>query len=251
MRRSRPSHLGARLSAAAPVPLPKEIVMFRKLLVALALPLLVASSLAWAQEAAAPEEESAEPRQPMQWGLYGGWVSGGDVSATDFYNSPPDGQPATASLTPAIEDMTEFGGIWAIALSKRTWFQVRVAVGQTTYYDTPNGRVDSLVYSIDAGVMPHWEWGFYQLGIPFGVGWAQADADGPLAEGDVPGANYNLPLKSGGAPTYFLGVYNGFKLSENWALFLDVRIKNYSGLLNVTETALRTPEITAGFVQTF
>ena len=62
--------------------------------------------------------------------------------------------------------------------------------------------------------MPRWEWGFYQLGIPFGIGWAQFDADGPLADGDIPGANYTLALKSDGAPTYFLGVYNGFKLGE-------------------------------------
>jgi len=225
--------------------------MSRKLLVALVLPLFVASSLAWAQDAAAPDEAAAEPRQPMQWGLYAGWVAGGDVSGAKFYATPPGPEQASASLTPAIDDITEFGGIFAIALSKRTWAQFRVAVGQTTYYDTPNGDVDSLVYSIDVGLMPQWEWGFYQLGIPFGVGWAQADADGVLADGDIPGANYNLTLKSGGGPTYYLGIYNGFKIGEKWAVFLDARIKNYSMLLNVTEESLRTTEITAGFVQTF
>jgi hypothetical protein len=225
--------------------------MSRKLLVALVLPLLVASSLAWAQDAAAPDAAAAEPRQPMQWGLYAGWVAGGTVSQADLYTTPPDGEPATATLTPEIEDIKEFGGIFALALSKRTWAQFRVAVGQTTYYDTPNGRIDSLVYSIDVGLMPHWEWGFYQLGIPFGVGWAQADADGALADGDIPGANYTLALKSGGGATYYLGVYNGFKLSENWAIFLDARMKSYSALLTVTETSLRTPEVTVGFVQTF
>jgi len=131
-------------------------------------------------------------------GLYAGWVAGGDVSGAKFYATPPGPEQTSASLTPAIDDITEFGGIFAIALSKRTWAQFRVAVGQTTYYDTPNGDVDSLVYSIDVGLMPQWEWGFYQLGIPFGVGWAQADADGVLADGDIPGANYNLTLKSGG-----------------------------------------------------
>ena len=99
--------------------------------------------------------------------------------------------------------------------------------------------------------MPYWEWGFYQLGIPFGIGWAQADADGPLADGDIPGANYTLSLKSAGAPTYYLGVYNGFKLGEKWALFLDVRMKNFHRLVNVTEESLFTPEATIGFVQTF
>jgi hypothetical protein len=225
--------------------------MSRKLLVVLALPLLLASSLAWAQDAAAPDEAAAEPRQPMQWGLYLGWVGGGDVSGAEFYSQPPDGQPATANLTPAIDDITEIGGIWAIALSKRTWFQVRAAIGESTYYDTPNGRVDTRIYSIDAGLMPFWEWGFYKLGIPLGVGWAQSDADGALADGDIPGANYTLALKSGGGATYYLGVYNGFKLSENWAIFLDARLKSYSALLTVTETSLRTPEVTVGFVQTF
>ncbi|MCU0253486.1 MAG: hypothetical protein MUE47_03000 [Acidobacteria bacterium] len=225
--------------------------MPRKLLVALALSLLLASSLAWAQEAAAPDETPAEPRQPMQWGLYLGWASGGDVSQARFYSQSPDGQPTGARLTPAVDDFTEIGGIWAIALSKRTWFQVRAAVAETTYFDTPNGDIDALVYMVDAGLMPHWEWGFYKLGIPFGIGWAQADADEALADGDIPGANYTLALKSGGAPTYYLGLYNGFMLSEKWELFLDVRLKTFTGLLNVTETNLRSTEVTAGFVQTF
>lgn len=242
---------GRWLHAAAPVPLPKETVMSRKLLVVLALPLLLASSLAWAQDAAAPDEAAAEPRQPMQWGLYLGWVAGGDVSDADFYSQPPDGQPATANLTPAIDDITEIGGIWAIALSKRTWFQVRASIAESTYFDTPNGRVDTTIYSIDAGLMPFWEWGFYKLGIPLGVGWAQSDADGALADGDIPGANYTIPLKSGGGPTYYLGVYNGFKIGEKWELFLDVRMKNYSMLVTVTEASLLTTEVTAGFVQTF
>lgn len=225
--------------------------MPRKLLVVLVLPLLLASSLAWAQDAAAPDETAAEPRPPMQWGLFVGYLSGGVVSEADFDTATPAKERDSQGLSPEIEDIKEIGGVWAIALSKMTWFQVRVSVGETTYFDTPNGRVDSLIYSVDAGLMPRWEWGFYQLGIPFGIGWAQADADGPLADGDIPGANYNLALKSDGAPTYYLGVYNGFKLGENWAVFLDVRMKNFHRLVNVTEESLFTPEVSLGFVQTF
>lgn len=225
--------------------------MSRKLLVTLALPLLLALPLAWAQDAAAPEETTAEPRQPMQWGLYGAWTAGGVVSQADYPVSKPAKERGSQSLTPEIEDIKEIGGIWAIALSKVTWFQVRVSLGETTYFDTPNGRVDSLVYSLDAGLMPRWEWGFYQLGIPFGIGWAQADADGPLADGDIPGANYTLALKSAGAPTYYLGVYNGFKLGEKFALFVDLRMKNYHRLINVTEKSLFSPQVSFGFLQTF
>ncbi len=225
--------------------------MFRKLLVALALPLLLASSVAWTQEAAAPDEPAAEPRQPMQWGLYFGYLPGGVVSEAKFYTTPPNGEPDSKVLTPELDDITEFGGIWAIALSKHTWFQVRAAVGQTTYFDTPNGRVDSMVYMIDAAIMPRWEWGFYQLGIPFGFGWAQFDADGPLADGDVPGSNYTLSLKSAGAGTMFLGVYNGFKLGEKWSLFVDMRYKNLHRTINVTSVSLPTWEATIGFVNNF
>ena len=119
--------------------------MSRKLLVALVLPLLLASSLAWAQDAAAPDETTAEPRQPMQWGLFVGFVSGGVVSEADFDTGSPAKERDSQGLSPEIEDIKEIGGIWAIALSKRTWFQVRVAVGETTYYDTPNGRVARLM----------------------------------------------------------------------------------------------------------
>jgi len=225
--------------------------MSRKLLVALALPLLLASSVAWAQEAAATDETAAEPRQPMQWGVYLGFLPGGVVSRANFDYATPSKERDAKGLTPELDDIEEIGGIWAIALSKRTWFQVRAAVGQTAYFDTPNGRVDSLVYSIDLALMPRWEWGFYQLGIPFGFGWAQFDADGPLADGDVPGSNYTLPLKSAGAGTYFLGVYNGFKLGEKSALFLDLRYKNLHRTLNVTAVSLPTWEATFGFVRTF
>ncbi len=225
--------------------------MSRKLLVALALPLLLASSIAWAQEAAAPDETAAEPRQPMQWGVYLGFLPGGVVSEANFDYATPSKERDAKGLTPELDDIKEIGGIWAIALSKRTWFQVRAAVGQTAYFDTPNGRVDSLVYSIDLALMPRWEWGFYQLGIPFGFGWAQFDADGPLADEDVPGSNYTLPLKSAGAGTIFLGVYNGFKIGEKSALFLDLRYKILHRTLNVTAISLPTWEATFGFVRTF
>ena len=46
-------------------------------------------------------------------------------------------------------------------------------------------------------------------------------------------------------------VYNGFKIGEKWELFLDLRMKNYSMLVTVTEASLLTTEVTAGFVKTF
>lgn len=232
--------------------------MSRNRFLILALALAAAFTPAFGQEAAeTAEPEGTEPtqdRQPVEWGVYVGFVPGGLVSEATIY---PREVPGTKDRTRGggyqaeIDDIKEIGGIIATNLGKRIWAQARVAIGESTYFDVPKGEVDTMVYSIDIAFIPRWRWGFYELGVPFGLGWAQSDADDVLAEGDLPGASYTLPLKSGGGMTYFLGVSNAFYIAEDWAITLDIRGKRYHRLVSVTEKALRTEEITLGIVNRF
>ncbi len=232
--------------------------MPRKALVILALAILGAFAPALCQEATESSDaqgtETAEEKQPLEWGIYLGFAPGGLVSeATIYPREVPTGKNEVSGggLQPEIDDITEIGGIIAMPLGKRLWFQGRVAIGKSTYFDVPEGSVDTMIYSLDVALMPRWRWGFYELGVPLGLGWAQSDADGILAEGDLPGHSYTLPLKSGGGMTYFLGVYNAFYITDDWAITLDIRSKRYHRLINVTEKALRTEEITVGFINRF
>lgn len=192
----------------------------------------------------AQEARETEPTLRYAWGLFGGQVSGGQVSKQWF-----DGRPVM------IDDTRFGGGIFVIRVSPRVAFETRLGFGPTKMLGAPNGtsdkkEVDARLFLLDVGLTPNWSWGRFGFGIPVGLGWAVTQTDRNLAD-SIPQRSIGVTLGQGSGATMFLGLRGTFSLGDRWQLFADLRARRFHRLVNVTERTVKSTEVTFGFLRSF
>lgn len=206
--------------------------------------LLAATPSLLAQDDAAP----AEPTRTKAWGLYGGFMQGAE----------PTNQ-ALFGVRPELDDAASFGGVFRVHASGPWDMEVRLGLSQTTFLMTPNNAdpefgppedVDATLYYLDVGLVPHWSWGSFTLGFPFGLGWGSTSADDVLSP-RIPARSMDLQLTDGNGAQYFAGVQAQFDVGERWQISIDARYHRFHRLTNVIEQNAGMPEFTVGFLHAF
>jgi hypothetical protein len=214
------------------------------------IPLLLLVALAAIPCPVAQDDDSApgEPTRTKAWGLYGGMLQGAEPTNQALFGTRPD-----------LDDAASFGGVFRVHASGPWDMEVRLGLSSTTFLMTPNNAdpefgptedVDATLYYLDVGLVPHWSWGSFTLGFPFGLGWAGTSADDVLAP-RIPARGLDLRLTDGSGGQYFAGVQALFDAGDRWQISIDARMHRFHRLTNVIEQNASMPEFSVGFLHRF
>ncbi len=207
--------------------------MVRKVVALLGLTLLVIGSTGLAFAA-----EDEEPKR-QAWGLSVGYLVGDLASELK-----QDGFQAE------LDDEMTLGVFYLVEMSERIDFETRLSVSPSTMLNTENGDVSTTVIFLDFTLIPRLKIGSFELGVPFGLGWATTMEDGPYLN-QVYGRRTGIQQTGGSGATYFLGLRKDFKLGEKWSAFADLRARRFHRLVNIRERTVKTTELAIGFVRDF
>ncbi len=180
-------------------------------------------------------EERASSR--YGFGVYAGQIFGDTISEATF----------VGEFTPELDDSTVLGGLMTIAIAEKTRLELRLGLSSTTVLGTPNGDIGAKLYYFDLAYVPRFGSGKVTWGVPFGVGWATLDEDGPFTNfGQIPDRDPSLIVSGGSGVDFFVGLQAEIPLGERLSVIFDGRFKRFHRLQNVLERTAKTTEITVG-----
>ncbi len=181
----------------------------------------------------------------MGWGVFGGYLWGDEL----VERSVP-GDDGTGSYVPTLDDDFVVGGLFYVDNTPNLRFEFRLSYTPNTVVDTPHGDISMDVFVADVAIVPHWNRGKWEIGIPVGFGWAVSMADEDLAK-KIPGRVKTLHLTDGSGMTYFLGLQGSVKVGEKWTLFGEYTFKRFHRLTNVIERTAKCGQFLVGFRRAF
>ncbi len=204
--------------------------MFRKLMVWMAV-LAFGATTGLAQS---DSEETAKERK-MGVGILLSQI-GGDIVTSEVFDG---------GLRPALDDTTSFGAFFYNDFKEHIRFEFRVQSGSSTFFNTPMGNVKTKLHTIDFALIPNWQFGKLDLGFPVGAGWGITQAKSRLAD-NTPTGDPSTVFGDGNGIQFFLGVRPAWKINDRWGIFLDIRARRYTRLVNVREINVGTIDAAIG-----
>jgi hypothetical protein len=231
--------------------------MLRKVLPLVVLCALASGPLLAEETEKNGSETAAAPHQG--WGFRVGYLKGDEISRVRlgydslFFHKIAD--------YPTLKDSVTVGAFYYYDLLPKTRFEARVSVAPTKVDHVCPGvefhsgddcgaheaTVTTTLLYWDVLFMPHFDWGKLHLGVPFGVGWANARGSDKYADpGWIEGQNAEVGLNGSGGMTYFLGLRPYVDMGARKSFFFEVRALRFHKLVNATARTLKTIEATAG-----
>ncbi len=181
----------------------------------------------------------------MGWGVFTGYLWGDELVERSV---PAD--DGTGSYVPTLDDDFILGGLFYVDNTPNLRFEFRLSWNPNTVRDTPHGDLSMDVIVADVAIVPHWNRGRWEVGVPVGFGWAVSMTSEDLAK-RIPGRSKNLHLTDGSGMTYFLGLQGSVRLGETWTLFGEYTFKRFHRLTNVIERTPKCGQFLVGFRRAF
>jgi opacity protein-like surface antigen len=238
-------------------------MMLRKVLFGIVLCVFcgVVAFAAEGESTPAPEQTPA-PESKSGWGLRFGRLTG------DYVSDVPLGKPDDyLDEAPTLAD-SSFGGAFYYIDFKPSWrFEVRlnyapsevehVCPNVDTQSDDPAMRscraneatVGTDILYFDLLVMPHFKIGKsrFGLGVPFGVGWANASADVDYAPpSELISRSGDVAMSGASGMTYFAGLRPFVTFWRGKTLFLEARLNRFHRLVNTNASTVHSNEYSVG-----
>jgi hypothetical protein len=241
----------------------EESTMLRKLWCGIVL-CVMAAGLAFAAEGGAPDSET-QAASHHGWGFRVGYLKIDDSVAKRVLGKPND----YLTDLPTMKSSGLVGAFYYVDASRGMRVEIRMSMAPTKIQHVcpdvhvsqtgADPQTESCVFNEkdakakvlywDLVFLPHWKLtrGSFEVGVPFGVGWAVTTAPKDFApSSELVSRSGDVAFSTGSGMTYFLGLQPIWNLRSGKRIFFEARALRFHRLVNYNSATVHTVEITAG-----